>query len=85
MKANTNNVFHGKTKATAKANMQHICQRTAKNPVDFVLLKVRNNSIKFIPSEGGTRENQSPVTPLKFWIVLIFLAEILLFSKYFIK
>ena len=38
----------------------------------------------FLCSEGGTREYRSPVTPLK-WNVLIFLAEKFIISKYFIK
>ena len=29
----------------------------------------------YAASEGGTGENQSDVTPLNFWIVLIYLAK----------
>ena len=35
------NVLNGKTRATAKANMKHGCQRIADKLVDCVLLKVR--------------------------------------------
>ena len=44
--------------------------------MDGVYLSLQNTSQQTqITSEGGTGENQSDVTPLNFWIVLIYLAK----------
>ena len=36
-------------------------------------------------SEGGTGENQSDITPLNFWIVLIYLAKKIYFQKFLLN
>ena len=48
-------------------------EKNERSPSIFTYFKEVLTTIKF--NEGGTGENRSDVTPLNFWIVLIYLAK----------